>query len=677
VGSGAAGVGITAWFLLPGPFSWFGWCCACVAMVCGGCLMPAGSRLRAIVVTSGLLPALGCLIVWGKAVAFGEPPLARAHFVEMHARVSAVELLPAQASTRLLLDPIDRPDLPSRIRVNVEDKDRPAGLAEGAVITFRARLMPPAPPAVPGAYDFAQRAYFLGIGATGKALPPIKVIHTPADGGMTLRQRLSAHIQKQVQGGPGAIAATLATGDRGAIGEEDAEAMRRSGLAHLLSISGLHVTALIGAVIFLIFRLLALSPRLALRWPLLLIAAGGGALAGIGYTLLTGADVPTVRSCVAALLVLGGLALGRDSLTLRLVASGALFVLLLWPESLAGPSFQMSFTAVTVIVALGELPWFRKRMSAREESVLMRLGRHLLGLFLTRLAIEIALAPIALFNFHQAGMLGAVANLVAIPLTTFVVMPFEALALLLDGIGMGFPAWWVVEQALALLLWVAHGVAASPGAVALTPAISETAFGLTIVGGLWCLLWRSAARWLGIAPIVFGTCLIVMAPKPDILVTGDGRHVAIRLEDGSMAILRDRAGDYVRDTSSESAGYEGELAAFEDLQSANCNRDLCAVDVMRGARRWRLLTTRSFDLVPAARLARDCAEADVVVSERRLPRTCRPRWLRIDRTMLGRTGGVAVYLRQGYIRTVKRPGDSHPWMMSPGRRRSQSDGAQL
>ena len=86
--------------------------------------------------------------------------------------------------------------------------------------------------------------------------------------------------------------------------------MRRSGLAHLLSVSGLHLTAVVGAVMLLTLKLLALSPALALRFRLVLVAAGAGALAGIAYTLLTGAEVPTVRSCIAALLVLAGIALG-------------------------------------------------------------------------------------------------------------------------------------------------------------------------------------------------------------------------------------------------------------------------------------------------------------------------------------------------------------------------------
>jgi competence protein ComEC len=685
------GIGITAWFVLPDAYGWIGWCCGCAGLACGSALLPPGARLRAIVAGFGLLGCLGCVIVWGKAQWMGERPIARARFVEMTGRIRSVEALPAQQATRLVITPVGRPDLPSRIRVNVTDADMPGraawggasgggavgggagGLTAGTVIAFRARLMPPAPPAVPGAYDFARRAYFLGIGATGRALPPIRIIDAKAADGASPRQRLSAHIRARVNGGPGAIAATLATGDRGAISEEDAEAMRRSGLAHLLSISGLHVTALVGAVIFLIFRLLALSPALALGWPLMLIAAAGGAMAGIGYTLLTGADVPTVRSCIAALLVLGGMALGREALTLRLVAAGALFVLLFWPESLVGPSFQMSFAAVTTIVAVGEHPRFRALMAAREEAMPLRMGRHLLGLFLHGLAIEFALAPIALFHFHQAGMLGAIANLIAIPLTTFVVMPVEALALLLDGVGAGAPAWWIVEQALALLLAVAHGVAATPGAVTLSPAISASAFGLTMAGGLWCLLWRGRLRWIGLLPIAAGTVMILTTPGPDILVTGDGRHVAIRTADGGMALLRARAGDYVRDTLAESAGYEGELAAFEDLPSARCSRDLCALTLGggHGRRSWRLLTTRSMDIVPAAMLAKACAAADVVVSERRLPRTCRPRWLKIDRTMLRRTGGVAIYLKAGLFHTVKKPNDAHPWIVRPPPHRSK------
>ncbi len=657
------GIGISAWFLLPDRFSWAAFCCVALALTVAGAALPAGTRFRRIVMAVGLLACLGSMLVWGKAVLVGEPPLRRAMFAVVTGRVVSTRPVPSEKMTRVVVRPDDPAGLPGTIRVNIADDDVPAGLGDGAVIRFRARLMPPAPPAVPGGYDFAARAYFLGIGATGKALKPIDVL-SASSVDPSLRARLFGHILQQVDGPAEGIAAALATGDQGAISEVDAEAMRRSGLAHLLSISGLHVTALIGAVIFLLMRVMALSRWAALTLPLMLIAAGGGALAGIGYTLLTGAEVPTVRSCIAALLVLGGLALGREAITLRLVASGALVVLVFWPEAWVGPSFQMSFAAVTAIVALSEHRGFRTLVSARDEIWWQRLGRGLLGTLLTGFAIELVLMPIALFHFHKAGMLGAFANLIAIPLTTFVVMPLEAIALFLDLVGLGAPFWWLTQQSLDFLLWIAHGVAASPMASLASPTLPAWMFALMIGGLLWCLLWRTQMRWLGLVALAAGAIGLPFLSPPDILVTNDGRHVAIRTDQG-MAILRDQAGDYVRDTLAEGAGHDGPLAPLVGLPNARCSTDICAVMLRRGGRSWRVLMTRSAMLIDREQFASDCAAADIVTSDRALPRWCRPRWLRIDKRLLARTGGLAIDLDDIIVKTVRQPGDAHPWVASP------------
>lgn len=664
--------GIAAWFAFPNAWYWSGWIAFWAGLACLAVLLPDGGRLQRILVVLAICCAAGCLLVWGKALTIGERPIARAAFVELRARIESVRPLPARGMTRLVVIPEPaRTDLPHRIRVNVMEKDIGQGVGKGALIAFRSRLMPPPPPAVPGAYDFAEKAYFSGIGATGRALPPLRVIEPSTDRSGSLRQRLSRHIQTRLGGGEGGIATALATGDTGAISEVDADAMRHSGLAHLLSISGLHVSALIAAVIFMLMRLLALSPRLALNWPLLAIAAAGGAAAGIGYTLLTGAEVPTVRSCVAALLVLVGFVLGREALSLRLIAAGALVVLLLWPEALVGPSFQMSFMAVIALVALAESRWFHQLTHARDETAVKKAGRVLLALLLTGIAVEIALMPIALYHFHQTGLLGALANLVAIPLTTFVVMPLEALALFLDVIGLGAPAWWGVGKALSLLLFVAHHTAAQSMSVLVWPVFPSWAMGGLIFGMLWIVLWQTQGRWLGLLPVVTGIAAIAMAPAPDLLVTGDGRHLALRLEDGRMALLRAKAGDYVRDTLGSAAGMaldaEDGMMALADLPNARCSLDWCAADVEQSGRRWRVLASRTHDRVPWRDIVRDCAAADIVVSDRTLPRACLPRWVKLDRRGLAATGGVALYLKDARIVTVRQPGDRHPWMLSPTR----------
>lgn len=653
------GAGIAAWFVLPDAAAWSGVVLAGVAVALAALAIGrTGRAARAVAIGAAAL-AMGCGLIWWKADRVAAPVLTRPVVAAFTARVERVEALPARGLVRLTLAP-EGGALPPRVRVNLAEKDVPEGLGRGARLSLRARLMPPPPPAVPGAYDFARVAWFDGIGATGRGFGPIVVIE-PAKGS-DLRARLSAHIQAQLPGSGGAIAAALATGDEGALPEADAEAMRRSGLAHLLSVSGLHITAVTAAAMLLTLRLLALFPGLALRWRLPLIAAGAGAAAAIGYTWLAGAEVPTIRSCAAALLVLIALSLGREAITLRLVAAGALIVLLLWPQALAGPSFQLSFAAVTAIVALHEHPTVRGWFARREEGWGKRLGRGLASLLLTGLVVELALMPIALFHFHKAGLYGALANIVAIPLTTFVIMPFEALALLLDSVGLGAPFWWIAGRALDLLLWLAHATASAPGAVAALPAMPAGAFALVIGGGLWVALWRTRWRWPGAAPAVAGMVWALLTPAPDLLVTSDGRHLALRMPDGGMALLRDKAGDYVQSALAENGGVGDELALLSEQSFARCSRDLCLAEVTSGGRRWRVAATRSAYLVDWRALVALCREADIVVSERRLPDACAPRWFKADRALLARTGGLAVtFGKRPEVKTVMDIAGQHPW----------------
>jgi competence protein ComEC len=659
-------LGIAAWFWLPGRPQWTAFLLLAAGLGLGLLALAPGTRWGRALAIFSFAASLGCGLTWWKADQATAPRITRERLLEAGAVIESVQTLAAEEAVRLVVRPIGE-GLPVRLRVNVADDKIVPGLAPGATISLRAWMMPPAPMAVPGGYDFARTAWFQQIGGTGRALDV--AVTAPASSQSVAatiagwRQRLSAHIRDRLGGGGEAgIAAALATGDQYGIPEADAEAMRRSGLAHLLSVSGLHLTAVVGAVMLLTLKLLALSPALALRFRLILIAAAAGALAGIAYTLLTGAEVPTIRSCIAALLVLAGIALGREALTLRLVAVGALVVLLLWPESLPGASFQMSFAAITAIIALHENPRIQAWVSRRDEGWPTRLGRILFALILTGMVVELALMPIALFHFHKAGLYGALANVVAIPLTTFIVMPLEALALLFDLVGLGAPFWWLTGQALSFLLWLAHAAAAAPGAVALLPAMAPAAFALMVAGGLWICLWRTAWRRWGTIPIALGALWALATPAPDLVVTGDGRHLALRAADGELALLRPRAGDYVRDTLAEASGAEPDFLDLESLPEAACSRDLCAADIVRGGRSWRLLVTRTPDLVAWPDMVRACAEADIIVADRRLPRGCEPRWLRADRVFLRRTGGLAITLgERPAVATVAERVGRHPW----------------
>ena len=652
--------GIAAWFALPSRLEWQAVLLVTAAFAILGFAVVAGRTGRAIG-WFALAACAGSALIWARSTWVEQPRLDRPRVAEFQATVERVEILAAKDAIRLTLAPTD-PALPPRVRVSVPGRQAIPGLGSGARIALRARLQPPPPMALPGTYDFSRQAWFHGIGAVGRALGPVNVLAPARPAGAEwAREGLRAHIAERLPGSSGGIAIALVTGDQNGVGEEDAEAMRRSGLTHLLSVSGLHIAAVVGFAMVLTMRLLALFPRIALRFNLVLVAAAAGAAAGVGYTVLTGMQVPTVRSCVAALLILAGIALGRDALSMRLVAVGALIVLVVRPESAAGASFQMSFAAATAIVALHSSDWSRKWLGRREEGLVARFARGVGALALTGLVVEAALVPIALFHFHRAGLYGVAANILAIPLTTFVIMPFEALALILDSVGIGGPFWWVVDQAIGLLLKLAHAVAAAKGAVAALPSMPVWAFSAMVAGGLWICIWQHPVRRLGLAAVAAGAVGAFLSPRPDLLVTGDGRHLAVVAGDGRPALLRERTGDYVRDTLTESAGFDGEAGLIEAQPFARCSNDACIAVIERGGRRWQLLATRSRHFLDWDSFVRACAESDIVVSDRRLPLGCSPRWLKLDRPTLEVSGGLAIHLDPPRVASVSQRVGDHPW----------------
>ena len=657
------GTGIAGWFAIDGPAGWAALLCLASGAAVAGFAFGQG-RLERAAGWFGLATVLGCSLIWLRSEQVAAPRLDWPVVREFEARVERVQPLAAKGDLRLILVPSD-PELPPRIRVSISEEGAPSGVAEGALLRLRARLTPPPPMPLPGTYDFARTAWFSGFGAVGRSFGPPTVLKPGEGEGLdAIRDRLGRHIRERLPGSSGTIATALATGDQHAVSEEDAEAMRRSGLAHLLSVSGLHIGAVIGAAMLLTMKLLAMSERLALRVNLVLVAAGVGAVAGVAYTLLTGMQVPTVRSCIAALLVLAGLALGRDAISLRLIAVGALIVLAVRPETLAGPSFQFSFAAVTAIVALHSTAWARRAFHRREEGRLPALGRALLALSATGLAVELALVPLALYHFHKAGLYSVAANLVAIPLTTFVTMPLEAGALLLDMLGLGAPLWFLAGLSIDFMLWLAHGVASARGAVATLASMPQWAFAMMILGGLWICLWTTRVRMLGVLPFAIGSAGAWLSPTPDLLVTGDGRHLAVVSPAGVPMMLRARSGDFIRDVLSEASGYDADPEVLAGSPFSSCSRDACVALIDRDGRRWRLLATRSSTQIDWAPLVAACAQADIVVSDRWLPKACTPRWLKLDRKTLQRTGGLSIYLRgRPRIETVADDLGSHPWAL--------------
>jgi competence protein ComEC len=221
--------------------------------------------------------------------------------------------------------------------------------------------------------------------------------------------------------------------------------------------------------------------------------------------------------------------------------------------------------------------------------------------------------------------------------------------------------------AINALLSLAHHVAFARGAVMLLPSMPPWAFGLMIVGGIWLCLWNTRVRWMGAAPFLIGVAAAVASRTPDLLVTGDGKHLAVVDADGTPYVLRDRAGDYVRSLVAEASGFDGDPEALAARPFSACSKDACVALLRKGSGEWRLLATRSPTRIDWVPFTSACGKADIAVSDRRLPRGCVPRWLKLDRSTLAKTGGVAIYL-SGVPRvdTVADRVGEHPWSQTSG-----------
>lgn len=456
---------------------------------------------------------------------------------------------PGAAGPRLLIAPVSvsrlAPEVtPTRIRVSLpEGTEAPP---PGSQLRLRAMLSAPPPPAAPGSHDFARDAWFNGIGGVGFTVgeieettldpPPWRLRLAMAINAM--RWSLASRIVERLGPDSGGIAAAMVTGHEAWITADQTEAMRASGLAHILSISGLHM-AIVGGFVFAAVRLLVAAwPWAALRFPGKKIAAIAGLAAVGAYLVVSGAPPPAVRAAITAGVAFLAILADRQAVTLHGLALAALIILIAQPEQAGAAGFQMSFAATAALVALAEA-WPRQ---PREISVPWPI-RFTQGA-MAWLAISVgasfvaglATGPFSMQHFNRVAIWGLPANLVVSPLSSFVIMPFLAVGAALEPLGLGGPflavAGWGIDAMTAVARWFAsaHG---AQHTVASAPAFTLV---LSFLGIMLLCLWKGRLRWLGV-PLFLAVSLWPRPTPPDLWISADGA-TAVARRGGEAVLLR-------------------------------------------------------------------------------------------------------------------------------------------
>ena len=599
------------------------------------------------------------------------PILARTVISPITGFVESIEERPTGARLIVRLHTLEKVAAdarPQRVRVTVRDRQT---FAPGDFIAATARLLPPPEAARPGGYDFARDAYFRGLGGVGSLVGRVMVRAPPFPPDMLLRiaagvdaarNAFTRRIADAIGGQAGAVAAALITGKRGLIDERTNDILRAAGIYHIVSISGLHMVLAAGTFLWIARALLALTPGAALLWPVKKIAALVGMLGAIAYCVFSGSDVATERSLFMILVMLGAILVDRPALSIRNLALSALIVLAREPETLLGPSLQMSYAAVAGLIAMAE--WMRRRAHRREPGALIyRLSMWsagtVIGLVTTTIVATLATSPFSAFHFQNLNAYGLIGNALTLPLVSVVVMPAAVVGVLAYPFGLDGPIWHLMGVAVEGVLRVSAWVSALSGSTVVVPAFGAGALGFLAVAILVLTLFVSPLRWLAVAPALIGLWLAATTKRFDLYVDRDGAGAAVRNTGGQLVLLG-RTPAFVVEQWFKADADARKHSDPTIEQGVRCDALGCTVMIPNGRAVALTYDRRAFE--------EDCRRAAIVISRLRAPPTCGAP-LVLDRAFLNLHGATALRFNPSgpEIATTRGPNEARPWL-----RRSES-----
>lgn len=485
--------------------------------------------LSITLVLGGFVLASAC------ANALDHPILSFRYYGPIEGRIIGIDRSASDA-VRLTLDNVrlDRvsPDrTPSRVRISLHG-DSMLGITPkpGLRVMTTGHLSPPSGPVEPGGFDFQRHAWFAKLGAVGYTRVPLLAIALSQNDWsqvvFRIRMDVSTHVRSLLPGDVGGFAAAVTTGDRSGLSQDALLDLRASNTAHLIAISGLHMGLLTGFVFALLRLVLIILPYLGQRMPVRKVAAGGALIAAAVYLGLSGGNVSTERAFVMVTVMLMAVILDRRAISLHSVAIAAIVVLILRPEALLGPGFQMSFAATAALVAVFE--WLRNN----DIRIGPKWAQPVVAVVISSAVAGLATAPIGAAHFNTVAHYGLLANLLSVPLMGFLVIPAAVLSLVLAPFGLEGGGLWLMGLGLRWILGVADYVAAMDGARGYVMGPGMIVLPMLALGSIWLILWQGRSRLIGVIPMIMAFFLWGQGDRPTALVSDSASIIGIMTEDG-------------------------------------------------------------------------------------------------------------------------------------------------
>jgi competence protein ComEC len=562
-------------------------------------------------------------------------------------------------------------DLPRRLRLSSFARQ---GIPwPGDRLSAKARLFPLQGPTMPGGFEYARQLYFAGVGGSGRVTADMTILPGPTPLRLmpnrflaNLRESIGGAIRSHLDRTNAAVAEALITGERAAIPRAVNDSLQTSGLAHILSISGLHMSLAAGGIYWLTRALLALSPLAALTWPIKKWAATTALLFGFAYMQLAGAQAATQRSYIMIAIMFFAILVDRPAISMRNLALAAILILALQPDSAVQASFQMSFMAVLGLAAFYE--WWDLRSKSNEYRIehwawryIRKAGLIVVASVATSLVAGAFSSVPAAYHFGRLAPYGVLANALAIPVISLAVMPAALLSVILMPLGLEAWPLALMDWGLDLVLAISDWVSGLDGARRVIPQISLWGAILISMGLLTLCLAQAKVKLAGLALIGLGAAAAPMNAMPDVLIERTAAAVAFRDDKGEVVAQQSRPSRFVL---SKWLQANGESVTVKDALTRpgwNCTNGAC----------WTSVAGMSIVYLMQENAEVSCGDAKIVVAAFPLRGKCRSAAQRIDRFDVWRNGSHAIFIRDGRIdvRTARAESGERPWVVVPKPRR--------
>jgi competence protein ComEC len=659
------------------------WLPALIALLSGAGAFAARQRRLPFAILVGVCALCGGFLSMGlRTTRVAAPILDHVRIVKLKGFVEEIDI--RRVGARLILRVEDSGDMPvgaAPRRVRVTTRKAP-DVAAGDYVALTARLLPPAHASLPGGYDFSRDAYFAGIGAVGSTLGPVVAVAPPGDAAMTLRfaasidrarNALAARVDAIIGGDEGAIAAAMVTGKRDFLSNDAKDLIREAGIFHIITISGVQMTLVAGIFFWTARRLLALSPRLALRHPIKKWAAAIAIVGATAYDVCTGSRVGEERALIMTLIVLGAVIVDRRALTMRNLGLAVLGVVALEPEAILGVSFQLSFAAVGALIAVLEArlaraettgdPFMPKPRDPKRGFVVLHFIDKPADLLVATLCATTATASFMAYHFHDLSPYVLIGNPLTLTVIEFFAVPGALIGTALYPLGLDAPVWLYVGAGIRFILWAARHIADAPGSTLHLRAFAPFALPFLSMAVISVLIWRSwLLRATAVPFALIGIIGALSGPRYDVIIAPGGEQVALRDANGRLAIIGKRFNAFAAEQWLAADGDGREADKARDGDSA-CDKLGC-VGALEEGKSLALVNDRmAFE--------EDCGRADIVVSALTAPASCKAGEV-FDERRLAETGAVGLaWDGENVILTADRsPLQDRPWSPAPKRARN-------